>query len=243
MSERDRCSGSNSMENTRTDYLYGTGFTVVQKENGYHFNSDTELLGLFLKARPSERVLDIGCHSGALMLYAAHDGAAEIEGIDLFEEVTELARENLKRCGVSGTVHTGRVQDLRTGPYDLIACNPPYFKNSGSMVPKDRILHAARHESQMDLRELFACVKRLLDERGRFCMVHRVSRLQDILAAAAEYGFGITRIRIAYRSKDGPGQSVLLELRRGTSREVAAEPPAFLDDRNTFITDGKGNGI
>jgi tRNA1(Val) A37 N6-methylase TrmN6 len=74
-------------------------------------------------------------------------------------------------------------------------------------------------------------------------MVHRVSRLQDILTAAGNSGFGITRMRIAYRTKDGPGQSVLLDLRRGTSREVTAEPPAFLDDRTTFIRDGKGNNV
>ncbi|MBR3356844.1 MAG: methyltransferase [Solobacterium sp.] len=231
------------MENTRADYLYGTGFTVVQTENGYHFNSDTELLGLFMQAKPAERVLDIGCHSGALMLYAAHSGAVKIEGIDLYEEVTKLAEENMKRCGVSAVVHTGRVQDLKTGPYDLIVCNPPYFKNSGSMVPKDRILHAARHETELGLDELFAAVRRLLSERGRFCLVHRVSRLQDIITAAGNAGFGITRMRIAYRTKDGPGQSVLLELRRGAKREVTAEPPAFLDDRSTFITDGKGNNV
>lgn len=223
------------MGSGRSDWLYGTEYTVRQTEGGYHFNTDTELLGLFLPECRGKSVLDIGCHSGALMLYAAHKGAQMPEGIDLFEEVTRLAKDNLKANGVPGIVHTGDVRAFEGGPYDLIVCNPPYFRESGAMISADPVLAAARHEIRLSLDELFESADRLLKQKGRLCIVHRAARLQEILRTGGKYGFGACRMRIAYRSRTGRGVSVLLEMVRGNRRETAVEPPAFLDCRESFI--------
>lgn len=231
------------MENMRTDYLYGTSFSIVQEEDGYHFNSDTELLGLFLQARKKEKVLDIGCHSGALMLYALHQGALDVEGIDLFEEVTALAKENLARCEQKGCVHTGRIQDFQGGPYDLIVCNPPYFSSTGTMVPQSTILRAARHETELSLQELFGCVRRLLSDKGRFCIVHRASRFGEVLRLAETNGLHLTRMRPAYKSAGSEASVILVEFRRTSGRETIVEPPAYLNDRSTFILAKRRQGL
>ena len=55
----------------KRDYLGGTGYTLEQKKEMYHFNSDTELLGRFVQVKKTDSVLDIGCASGALLLYCA----------------------------------------------------------------------------------------------------------------------------------------------------------------------------
>ena len=51
----------------KRDYLGGTGYTLEQKKEMYHFNSDTELLGKFVQVKKTDSVLDIGCASGALL--------------------------------------------------------------------------------------------------------------------------------------------------------------------------------
>ena len=54
----------------KPDYLPGTPYLLIQPEGMYHMNSDTELLGRFLKIRHKDTVLDIGTHTGALLMYA-----------------------------------------------------------------------------------------------------------------------------------------------------------------------------
>ena len=112
----------------KTDYLPGTEFTLVQQDDMYHFNSDTVLLGRFMKAKQKDSVLDIGCASGALLLYASLHHPRQITGIDLFDEVLEQARENLERNHVRAGLVCTRVQDYRPAEqFDVIVCNPPYF--------------------------------------------------------------------------------------------------------------------
>ena len=77
----------------KADYLNGTEYTLEQPEEMYHFNSDTELLGRFMRLRRSDRVLDIGCNTGALLLYAAHQKAQDLTGIDLFDSVLRQAEK------------------------------------------------------------------------------------------------------------------------------------------------------
>ena len=81
------------------DYLNGTDFRMIRSRY-YRFNSDTELLGRFMKVRRKDSVLDIGCSSGALLLYAACRRPAALYGIDLFAEVIDLEEQSILSAGV-----------------------------------------------------------------------------------------------------------------------------------------------
>lgn len=53
-----------------------------------------------LRLRPGERLLDIGCGWGGLLIYAAQHYGVEAEGITLSPRQAELARERIKQAGL-----------------------------------------------------------------------------------------------------------------------------------------------
>ena len=219
----------------KADYLNGTAYSIVQPAGMYHINSDTELLGRFLHVRRNDRVLDIGCAGGALLLYAAHQGAQHLYGIDLFEDVLNVCEENLRRNQVSAVLSRTPLQEYRADRFDVIVCNPPYFRTMDERLKNSsKIIRAARHEEYLKPAELFSSVKRLLKDNGRFYLVHRASRLNELLNNARDAGLQAVRMRVAYASQNGDGRSVLIEFRCGEGRELKIQKPVFLDQRETF---------
>jgi len=212
----------------RLDYLPGTDLQIRQDPDQYHFNSDTALLGSFLQLRHQDHVLDIGCSSGALLLYASLDQPAGLAGIDLFPEAIALAEENLRRYGLQAELQAVRLQEYQHAPFDRLICNPPYF-TADQQQKANRFLQAGRHESFLPLKELLQCSSRLLKDYGSLSMVHRVSRMPEVLASAAECGLHPIRIRIAYESSAGPGKTFAVELRKAPQQDLKWEPPLFLD--------------
>ena len=160
----------------KRDYLNGTPYTMIQKEGMYHFSSDTELLGRFLTVRHKDTVLDIGCSSGALLLYAAVHQPASLCGIDLFDEVLDTARTNLEINGVEAELYKTRVQDFSGRQFSLIVCNPPYFNTEDpSLISANPFIAASRHEEYLRPAELFESAARLLNRRSvRALMRYRI---------------------------------------------------------------------
>jgi cyclopropane-fatty-acyl-phospholipid synthase len=76
-----------------------------------------------LRVTEAERLLDIGCGWGSLVIHAAQRYGAVAVGVTLSEPQASLARERVAQAGVQDRVEI-RVQDYRAvtdGPYDKIA--------------------------------------------------------------------------------------------------------------------------
>lgn len=216
----------------KTDYLPGTEFTLVQQDDMYHFNSDTVLLGRFMKAKQKDSVLDIGCASGALLLYASLHHPRQITGIDLFDEVLEQARENLERNHVQAELVCTRVQDYRPAEqFDVIVCNPPYFDTENEeLISTNPYLAGARHESFLTMDELFKNVRRLLKTNGHFYLVHRVSRLNELHQTSSAYGLQAVELVPVYKNRTSGASGVLLEYCFGKKRQLRISQPVYLNE-------------
>jgi cyclopropane-fatty-acyl-phospholipid synthase len=82
-----------------------------------------ELICSKLALRPGERMLDIGCGWGSLLIHAARNHGARGVGVTLSGAQAELARARVREAGLSDRLEI-RVADYRTladGPYDKIS--------------------------------------------------------------------------------------------------------------------------
>jgi cyclopropane-fatty-acyl-phospholipid synthase len=82
-----------------------------------------ELICRKLRLRSGDRLLDIGCGWGSLVLHAAHEHGARAVGVTLSEPQAELAREHIREAGLADRCEI-RVADYREvddGPYDKVA--------------------------------------------------------------------------------------------------------------------------
>lgn len=128
-------------------------------------------------------VMDVGCGSGILSLFAARAGARQVIAIDA-SDVAKRARENVERNGMQGIikVHQGKIEELDTelaehrGKVDLIVSEwMGYFLLYESMLPsvlyardaylaKDGVL--APSHTRMILSAVSACD--IIEERMTF---------------------------------------------------------------------------
>jgi cyclopropane-fatty-acyl-phospholipid synthase len=76
-----------------------------------------------LRLAPGERLLDVGCGWGSLVLHAAERFGARAVGVTLSEPQARLARQRIREAGLEDRCEI-RVQDYREvvdGPYDKVA--------------------------------------------------------------------------------------------------------------------------
>lgn len=224
----------------KPDYLYGTSYTLMQGEHMFHFNSDTELLGSFMHVHKRDSVLDVGTNNGALLLYAASYGASSLCGIDLFEEVIELAQSNLALNHLNAELYAVPLQKFSHDPFDAIVCNPPYFDTkSDHLKNQNMYLRAARHTDFLPLNDLFFHVNQLLKDNGSFCLVYRPDYLNTVLQTASLNHLYPERIRIAYASKNKQAKTILLSFCKRKDTHLTIEQPAFLNDRDSVWMKGE----
>ncbi len=71
-----------------------------------------------------KRVLDYGCGTGILAILAAQIGASPVVGVDNEEAAYENSLANARRNGVAWIdFYLGTLQDVPTGPYDMVLAN------------------------------------------------------------------------------------------------------------------------
>lgn len=76
-----------------------------------------------LRIRDGDRLLDIGCGWGALLIHAAAEHGADALGITLSEQQAELARERIREAGLTDRcrVEVRDYRTLETGAFDRVA--------------------------------------------------------------------------------------------------------------------------
>src|SRR5438132_1518190 len=99
--------------------------------------TDSLLLGCFTEAKSLKRILDIGTGTGLLALMMAQKFEATIDAIEIDEAACEEAKGNFlnskwkERLKIFHTsvqlFFSSQNQTIKSGSYDLIISNPPYF--------------------------------------------------------------------------------------------------------------------
>lgn len=102
-----------------------------------------------IRLRPGDKLLDIGCGWGALVLRAAHKFGAQCVGITLSENQFALARERVERAGLGNRIEI-RLQDYRdvedcydritsVGMFEHVGLKnlPAYFSKINTLLTPD----------------------------------------------------------------------------------------------------------
>ena len=113
-------------------------YRYEQSDTCFPLGQDSLVLASFATLRRGDRVCDLGCGAGALLLLlAARQSTLTLSGVEISPEDSALARKNLTENGLTGEIYTGDLRQvcktLSAGGFSLVISNPPYFK-AGSEI-------------------------------------------------------------------------------------------------------------
>jgi tRNA1Val (adenine37-N6)-methyltransferase len=150
-------------------------FSIKQDKCAMKVGTDAVLLGAWVAPNGSKRILDIGTGTGVISLMLAQKSSAAITAIDIDKDSSEQARINVASSDFKNLVEVKHLsfQELTKTTqtkFDLIVTNPPYFIDCQKNQEESR-RKTARHADLLPFEDLITGVKKLLDEKGKFCLI------------------------------------------------------------------------
>ena len=214
--------------------LWEGGPLFCQSEH-FKLGTDSVLLADFVNIGSRQRGIDLGCGSGVLpLLLMSKSERLHMTGLEINPEAAKTAEANLEanKLAERGSIVTGDIrlckELFKSGEFDLVVANPPYFAEGSGKQSTDEAKAAARTETMCTLGEVCSAAAYLCRTGGVFCLVHRAERLCDVLCILRESGLEPKRLRTVAHDASKEPSLILVEARRGGGSGMRLLPPLFI---------------
>lgn len=158
---------------------------------GFRTALDSVMVAAACRAKPGNRVLDLGCGVGAAGLCVlARVPGTELVGVDIQRELVQKAAENAALNGWQDRARFVTADILASdfipldGLVDHVVCNPPYLA-AGTYTPSPdtgRATALGHLEPEQTLAGWIGAAHRCLKSRGGLALIHRADHIDEILA-------------------------------------------------------------
>jgi tRNA1(Val) A37 N6-methylase TrmN6 len=218
---------------TTEDALLGGRVVIAQPARGYRAAIDPVLLAAAVPARPGERVLELGCGTGAAALcLLARVPGVHVTGVEIEPEIAALARRNALANGeaerfsiVEGDAESARL--LAGALFDHAMLNPPFHDSAAARPAADPLKARANAALPGALAAWIALALRRLKGAGTVTLIHKPERLGAILAAL-DGGAGGILVKPLQPRAEAPATRIVVQAAKGSRAPLALLPPLVL---------------
>ena len=222
------------MENEVINYLLAhKNMKIIQRRDMFNFSLDTVLLANFCTINKDlSTIVDFGTNNAAIPLLLSRRTDKKIIGVEIQEEAVEIANKNVVLNELTEQIEIVH-NDIKEYVKDakkvkLVVCNPPFFKvGEKSNLNENKYLQIARHEIMIDLEEIVRSAAMILDNKGRFAMVHRPDRMIEIINMMQKYDIEPKRIRFVYPKVGKESHIFLIEGMYKGNKGIKIEAPLY----------------
>ena len=219
----------------RLDDLQLNGLELIQSPDRFCFGVDAVLLSDFVKVKENETVLDMGTGTGIIpILLTAKTKGKHFTGLEIQKESAQMARRSVAQNHLEDKIDsvTGDIKEaaqiFKPAFFDVITVNPPYMVyQHGLQNPKDAMA-IARHEILCSLDDILRESMKLMQDKGRFYMIHRPFRMTEIMIKMNQYKIEPKRLQFVHPYVHKEPTMVLIEGVRGAKSRVRIEPPLIM---------------
>ena len=236
------------LEGERLDDLERNGYKIIQHKDKFCFGMDAVLLSSFAIVNEGENAIDLGTGTGIIpILLEAKSNGRHFTGLEIQAETAEMARRSVAHNHLEDRISivTGDIKEaaerFKPAFFDVITTNPPYMLADHGLRNPDDSKAIARHEVLCTLDDILRESMRLLQDKGRFYMIHRPFRLTEILTKMHEYKIEPKRIQFIHPYIDKEPTMVLVEGMRGAKPRVTIEPPIIMYAKDGTLLQKNGN--
>ena len=225
------------------DLVYFKNIKIVQDKDYFNFSLDSVLLPNFVDiTKKTKMILDMCTGNAPIPLILSTKTDAKIYAVELQKEVYNLAKETIKINKLDNQIVliNNNIKNLKkifnTETFDIITCNPPYFKNKEDSIINENIVKSiARHEIEMELEDVMLISKSLLKTEGSLLLVHRTDRLIEIIELMRKHNIEPKRMRLIYPKINTESNLVLIDGRKNGKKGLKILPPLYIhNDDNSY---------
>jgi tRNA1(Val) A37 N6-methylase TrmN6 len=229
----------------RIDDLVTRDLKIIQSGEVFSFSLDAVLLARFCTVPHAGRVADLCSGNGVIPILLSTRTKAHITGVEIQERLWDMAVRSAALNGLADRIEFV-CRDLREwaretaqhGAFDLVTVNPPYMPVPSGDLSANEHVAIARHEVKGTLEEIIAASARLVRSGGRMAMVHRPSRLIDIVTLLRKYRLEPKRVRFVHPRPSAEANMVLIESLRDGKPDLRLMPPLIVyNEKQQYTTE------
>ena len=227
----------------RLDDLDTHGIKILQKTRGFRFGTDAVLLSHFARAWTRDRILDMGCGTGAIgLMMAARLPEANITGLEIQPDMADMARRSVELNGLSHRVRIvcGDLRDAREllgrCVFDAVVMNPPYTRMGSGPVSDQNTRALSRHQLTCTLEDMADAAFGVLRNGGKLSVVYPADGIYELMDACVHARMMPKKIRMVQHAVGRAPKLMLLEAVREGKRGVEWLPPLVLCEADGSYT-------
>jgi tRNA1(Val) A37 N6-methylase TrmN6 len=179
---------ANTVKTDQTTILGGR-VKLLQMQAGLRAGLDAVILAAAVPAKAGEKILDVGCGTGAAgFCVAARVPGIHLTGFDIQNDLLDLAKQSAALNGWRSDFVCGDVRDKTALPvdsFDHALCNPPYMQPGTWYDTPDavRSKQLGKKEGDALLADWIDCLQRVVKPSGSVSIIHRADHADKIIQA------------------------------------------------------------
>lgn len=228
-------------EKEQIDDLEYKGLRIIQREGCYHFTSDSVLLANLVKARKSDRVLDMGTGSGIIaILIAGKTLAKEIVGIDIQSIMVDMATRSVELNNLQDRVQIKELdineatKALGYNSFDIVVCNPPYTKESAGALSNSEHVNICRREVRVTLDKIIENASKLVKSGGYFYIIHKAERLAEVIKLMIDNNFAPKLLYNVHPKQHLDADTIIIQAKKDANQNMKIKTIVIYENDNTY---------
>ena len=218
---------------------------IVQNNDWFKFSLESVLLPCFVIInKNTNNILDLCTGNAPIPLVLSTKTKAKIFGVEIQKDVYELAKKSVEINNLSKQIEiiNDDVKNIsnkfESDTFDIITCNPPYFKDIDTSKKNDDIHKIiARHEVSLNMDDIAKVVRKLLKNDGKFYLVHRTERFLELTNLLMSYNIMPKRVRFIYPKEDSESNLFMLEAVKNGKVGLKLESPLYVHNNDGSYKD------
>ena len=216
--------------------LYDYGYKIVQNSDYFKFSLDSMLLSNFVGINMSDSKLLDFCTGNCPVPIILSNSIKNIVAFEVQKEIYELGVESLKLNNINNVrLINDDIKNIgnyyEEGYFDIITCNPPYFKViDSSRINDNNVKAIARHEILIKLEDIVSLAYKFLRDKGKLYIVYRPDRLMELLKLFDKYRFGVKKMQCCYNNSDSLSSMILIEAMKNGQDDLKILAPLYTEN-------------
>ena len=218
---------------------------IVQNNDWFKFSLESVLLPCFVIINKNvNKILDLCTGNAPIPLVLSTKTKAKIYGVEIQKDVYDLAKKSVDINNLSKQIEiiNDDVKNIsnkfESDTFDIITCNPPYFKDIDTSKKNDDIHKIiARHEVNLTMDDLAKVVRKLLKNDGKFYLVHRTERFLELTNLLMSYNIMPKRVRFIYPKENTESNLFMLEAVKNGKVGLKLESPLYVHNNDGSYKD------